>query len=89
MADFGRHVQHARAIARAAHSGIRNADHVAHAPAKEFAGKAACPIPACPALLEARRFAAPTRNPRHVEVFVVEPRLEIRVILEHDRGPTC
>ena len=53
---LGRHVQHARAVARAAHARIGDAQHVAHAFARgASSGSAAVPIRACPARRADRR----------------------------------
>ena len=62
---LGRDVQHAGAVARAAHARVRDAHHVAHALLRAASsGSAAGPIPACPARRAARRSAARAPSPR-------------------------
>ena len=84
-----RDVQHARAVARAAHARVGDAHHVAHALLQQLLrDRQHAPFGHARARRAGRRSAAPAPSRRVTgERGIVDARVEVVVVAEHDRRP--
>ena len=83
-----RDVQHARAVAGAAHPGVGDPHHVPHPARSSFFGIGSCPhsgIPGAPC--GPAFFNTSTEFSSTIEVGIVDPGGHVVVVLEHHRRP--
>ena len=87
---FRRDVQHACAVAGAAHARVRDAHHVADACARVFSESATAPTPACRARRAGPAFCSTsTESASTSSAGIVDARRHVVVVGEHHRACRC